>query len=419
LTKMQAFGYIRVNSKGGVLVKIWIKILVGSILGILLGIFLPGTDKAMELFSYVNRLFIQIGRYVVFPLVFFALVAGTYELKREKKIFRVYGRTILYLLLATALLIIVGMVTVLVFSPERIPIIVEQEQAIRLPGLKETLLGLFPENLFQVLVGSGSIMAPLVLFAFLLGVNLTFDLRITSPVVQLTDSLNRIFYHINSLLCELFGFAMIVISAYFIMTVKQYEIIIGIDTALIIFAVYPALLYFLGGRQNPYKWLYAVIGPALTAFFSGDNYLSVVMLAKHGKENLGVPRRVGSAVYPLFAVFGRTGTVLVASATFLLVLKSYSSLEITFGQVLWTLLFSMLISLTLGTVPGLGAYVALSTLCALYGRGLQEGYLILRPIAPLLISFGVLLDVLTSAFVSLLVARHEQIAQEVDAYDFV
>jgi len=408
-------------------VKIWIKILIGSILGVLLGVFLPGTEKAMELFSFVNRLFIQIGRYVVFPLVFFALVAGTYELKREKKIFRVYGRTILYLLLATAALIIVGMVTVLVFSPERIPIIVEQEQAIRLPGLKETLLGLFPDNLFHVFVSPGSIMLPLVLFAFLLGLNLTFDLRITSPVVQLADSLNRIFYHINSLLCELFGLAMIVISAYFIMTVKQYEltlfkqmlIIIGIDAALIIFALFPALLYFLGGRQNPYKWLYAVIAPALTAFFSGDNYLSVVMLAKHGKENLGVPRRVGSGVYPLFAIFGRAGTALVASATFLLVLKSYSSLEITVGQVLWTLLFSLLISLTLGTVPGLGAYVALSTLCALYGRGLQEGYLILRPIAPLLISFGVLLDVLTSAFVSLLVSRHEQIAQDVDAYDFV
>ena len=407
--------------------KIWIKILIGSILGVLLGIFVPGSEKGMELFSFINRLFIQIGRYVVFPMVFFALVAGTYELKREKKIFRVYGRTILYLLLAAVLLIIVGMVTVLLFSPERIPIIVEQEQAIRLPGLRETLLSLFPENLFQALVGPGSIMLPLVLFAFLLGVNLTFDLRVTTPVVQLTDSLNRIFYHINSLLCELFGLAMVVISAYFIMTIKQYEltlfkqmlIIIGIDAALIIFAVFPALLYFLGGRQNPYKWLYAVIAPALTAFFSGDSYLSVVMLAKHGKENLGVPRRVGSAVYPLFAIFGRAGTALVAGATFLLVLKSYSSLEITFVQVLWTLLFTLLISLTLGTVPGLGAYVALSTLCALYGRGLQEGYLILRPIAPFLISFGVLLDVLTSAFVSFLVSRHEQIAQEVDAYDFV
>ena len=407
--------------------KIWIKILIGSILGVALGILLPGTEVAMELFSYISHLFIRIGRYVVFPLVFFALIAGTYELKREKKIFRVYGRTVLYLLLATALLIVVGMVTVLLFSPDRIPIIVEQEAAFQLPGLKETLLGLFPENLFQALVGSGSILLPVVFFAFLLGVNLTFDLRITTPVVQLTDSLNRIFYHINSLLCELFGLAMIAISAYFIMTVKRYElalfkqilIIIGIDTALVVFAIYPLLLYLLGGRQNPYKWLYAVLAPVLTAFFSGDNYLSLTMLAKHGKENLGVPRRVGSAVYPLLVIFGRSGTAMVAGATFLLVLKSYSSLEITFVQVLWTLLFTLLISLTLGTVPGLGAYVALSTLCALYGGGLQEGYLILRPVAPLLISFGVLLDVLSSAFISLLVARHEQIGENVDAYDFV
>jgi aerobic C4-dicarboxylate transport protein len=382
-------------------VKIWIKIFVGSILGVMLGLFLPGTEKAMELFSFLNRLFIQVGRYVVFPLVFFALAVGTYELKREKKIFRVYGRTILYLLLSTALLIIVGMVTVLVFSPERIPIIVEQEASIELPGFKETLLGLFPQNLFQALVGPGSIMLPVVFLAFLLGVNLTFDLRITGPVVQLADSLNRIFYHINTLLCELFGFAMIVISAYFVMTVRRHDlalfkqilIIIGIDSALVVFAIYPALLYFFGGRQNPYKWLYAVIAPALTAFFSGDNYLSVVMLARHGKENLGVPRRVGSAVYSLFAVFGRTGTALVAGATFLLVLKSYSSLEVTFVQVLWTLLFTLLISLTLGTVPGLGSYVALSTLCAIYGRGLQEGYLIL--------------------------ARHEQIGEEVGIYEFV
>ena len=88
-------------------------------------------------------------------------------------------------------------------------------------------------------------------------------------------------------------------------------------------------------------------------------------------------------MYPLFAVFGRTGTALVASATFLLVLNSYSSLEITFMQVLWTLLFSLLISLTLGTVPGLGSYVALSTLCAIYGKGLRQYILgdLLQPVS--------------------------------------
>ncbi len=407
--------------------KIWIKILIGSIIGVLLGTLLPGTEKAMEAFSYLSRLFIQVGRYVVFPLVFFALMIGTYELKREKKIFHVYGRTILYLLLAAGLLIVVGMVTVLLFSPERIPIIVEQEKTFSLPGLRETLLAVFPENLFQALVGPGNVLLPVVFLALLLGVNLTFDLRITGPVVQLVDSLNRIVYHLNSLLCELFGIAMIAITTYFVMTVRQYDlalfkqilIILGIDCALVVFAIFPALLYFLGGQQNPYKWLYAVLAPALTAFFSGDNYLTLVMLAKHGKENLGVPRRVGSAVYSLFAIFGRAGTAMVAGTAFLLVLKSYSSLEISFLQVLWTLAFSLFVSLTLGTVPGLGAYVALSILCGIYGRGIQEGYLILRPIAPLLVSFGVLLDVLSSAFVSLLVAKHEQVAEEVEAYDYV
>jgi aerobic C4-dicarboxylate transport protein len=408
-------------------VKIWIKLLIGSIIGVLLGVFVPASGRSMEVFSYLSRLLIQVGRYVVFPLVFFSVMAGTYELRREKRMLPVYGRIVLYLVLAAVLLVVVGMVTLLVFSPERIPIIVEQQRSFQLPTLQETLLSLFPSNLFQALVGSGNLLLPVMLVALLVGINLTFDLRITSPVVQLVDSLTRIFYHLNSLMCELFGFAMVVIGAYFIMTVKgsdlalfkQIFIILGINCALVIFAIYPALLYLLGERKNPYKWLYAVIGPALVGFLSGDNYLSVTMLVKHGRENLGVPRRVGSATYSVFAVFGRAGSAMVAAAGFLLVLKSYSSLEVSFLQVLWTLAFSVLVSLFLGPVPGLGAYVALSTLCAMYGRGLQEGYLILNPIAPLLVSFGAILDVITSAFASFLVARHQQVHEEVDIYDFV
>ena len=105
--------------------------------------------------------------------------------------------------------------------------------------------------------------------------------------------------------------------------------------------------------------------------------------------------------------------------TFLLVLKSYSSLEITAVQIFMTFGFTLLISLTLGSVPGLGAFVALSMLCAVFGKGLQEGYLILKPIAPLLISFGVLMDVVTSAFVSLLISKHEDLWDDIDPADYV
>jgi aerobic C4-dicarboxylate transport protein len=408
-------------------VKIWIKLLIGSVVGIILGLLLPAAGGSMDVVGFLSRLVIQIGRYVVFPLTFFGLVIGTYELKREKKLGPVYGRLVLFLLGSGLLLVLIGIGSLLAFSPERIPIIVEREAALRLPGLRETLLGLFPENLFQALIGSGSVLLPVLFLAVLIGVNLTFDLHVTNPVVQLADSLSRVFYHINSLLAELFGIAMVAIAAAFLMNVRQgdlalfrqFLVIMAIDTALIVFAVYPALLYLLGERENPYKWLYASIAPALVGFFSGDGYLSITMLVKHGRENLGVPRRVGSTVYPLFAVFGRAGTALVASASFLLILKSYSSLEISFLQILWTTAFSLLVSLALGSVPGMGAYVALATLCGLFGRGLQEGYLILRPIAPLLISFAVLLDVLTSGFVALLVARKVGAWQTVDPQDFV
>ena len=119
--------------------KIWIKILTGILLGALLGYFLPGSKATVETATFISLLVIRIGRYVVFPLVFFALIVGTYELKREKRLFKVYGRTILYLVLSTALLTIVGVLSVLLFSPERIPIIIESAVAFEITGFKESL----------------------------------------------------------------------------------------------------------------------------------------------------------------------------------------------------------------------------------------------------------------------------------------
>lgn len=407
--------------------KIWIKVLTGILLGALLGYFLPGSKATVETVAFISSLVIRIGRYVVFPLVFFSLIVGTYELKREKKLFSVYGRILLYLFLSTALLTVIGVLSVLIFSPERIPIIIESEVAFEIAGFKESLFQVFPTNMFEVLTASGQVLLPVIFLAFILGINLDFEIRITNPVVQLLDALSRIFYHLNSLLVELFSIGLIAVTANFFITLrvsdlslfKELFIILTFDLILVIFGIYPGLLYLLGGRENPYRYLYAVIGPAFTAFFTGDEYLAISMLVRHGKESLGVPRRVGSAVYPLFAFFGRAGTALVTGISFILILKSYSSLEISFTQILWTLGFTILTSLTLGSVPGLGSLVAVSLLCSLFGRGIQEGYLILKPVAPLLISAGVVLDVVTSAFVAFLVSKHEEVWQEIDIVDYL
>ncbi len=407
--------------------KIWIKLLIGIILGLIIG-FLVNTGNSVEnLLGYLSRLFIQIGRYVIFPMVFFSLVMGTYELKREKKLFRVYGKILVYLLGSTIILVIIGILSVVIFSPERIPIITEKEKQLQIYGIKEVFLHIFPSNLFKVFVEPGNFMLPLVFLSFFLGVNMDFDKQLSRPALQFFDSMSRTLYHANSLIVELFGIAAIGIISYRVVyfrnvnmeIFKQLLIILLFDTLFVVFAVYPALLHLLGDRVNPYRWLYASLASLVTALVTGDEYLSVGMLSKHGKESMGVKRSVGTAVYPIFALFGRAGTAMVTSVSFILILRSYSSLELSFMQYLWVGLFSLLTSFFLFSVPGMGAFVSLAFLSSYYGKGLEDGYLILRPVIPLLVSAGVMVDVLTSSLVSFLIGKSEGLSESGEIENFI
>jgi Na+/H+-dicarboxylate symporter len=405
--------------------KIWIKLLVGSVLGLIAGLAIP--PSAQGVFNQIASFLIGIGRYVIFPFIFFSLGIGTSELRQERRLARVYLSAFKYLALSTAVLIVLGTISVLVFPPERVPISVEAGKAFPVASLMGGLTAIFPRNLFSLFASSGDFLIPIIVLAFLLGMNLDFDRQLTRPIVQIFDSLSRIFYHMNSLIVELFGIAMIAITAAWIMqishqslgTYKQILIILAVDVVVVIFGVFPGCLYLLGVKQSPYKWLYAAAGPAIAALFTGDQYVSLGILTKHGKESFGVPRMIGSAVYPLFASLGRAGSAMVASVSFILILRSYSSLEVSFFQVLWVIAFSFIVSFVLGSVPGSGAFFAIFMLCNLYGKGLQEGYLILKAIAPLLVSFGAIIDVITSAFTSLLITREENLWTEVEMENFI
>ena len=149
------------------------------------------------------------------------------------------------------------------------------------------------------------------------------------------------------------------------------------------------------------------------------------MLVKHGKENLGIPRRIRSAVYPFFAVFGRAGTALVSSVSFFLILNSLlPAADIDIVKILYVFSFSFLVSFVLGSVPGLGTYMAITLLCYQFDRfwptfGLLEHYKILEPIKLILVSFGVFVDIITSFLVSYLIGYKEKDVSIKELRDFI
>ncbi|MDX9800356.1 MAG: cation:dicarboxylase symporter family transporter [Spirochaetia bacterium] len=409
--------------------KIWVKYLIGLVLGIIAGIiFSNNSSTAMQAVKPYADIFINIGRYSFYPLVFFSLTIGVHELLLNKKFFVIHRNSFLMIIGTALFSTLIGILTALLFSPERIPVLLEKKAVETIIPLSDQLFSIFPKNLFIIFSDSGNFILPTVFLALLLGVNFNFDKVITKPVVQLFDSLNRITYNINSLILEIMAPGMGFFSAWLFFTVssirqialyKQLFLILFICTAFMIFLVFPAILYITGFKEKPYKYLYAVAGAAIAGFLTGDNYLSSNVLIKHCHENLGISRKAGSVSVTLFAIFGRSGTALVSSVCFILMLKSYSSMDINILQILYVALLIFLVSFTLCSVPGMGVMVLLTIVSAIYGHGIEDGYLMFKPVLPLLLSFAVLVDIVTAGISSMIIAHLEGERNEVEIRDFI
>jgi Na+/H+-dicarboxylate symporter len=246
--------------------------------------------------------------------------------------------------------------------------------------------------------------------------------------VLLFDSLSRVFYQINSFFVEFLGVLIIAATARNVLELRSAAraevyrpllITVGAEALIVALVVLPAILWFFGGKKNPYRVLYGLLAPSLAALVSGDLYFSLGTLMKHSKESLGVRRRANALDIPLAAIFGRAGTALITSTAFIVVLSSYSNLGVTYGSLLWIVIFAPLATLLVGTSPDRGAMAALMALCSLYRRGFENGFLIAAPVALPLIAIGSFLDALWAGCASLLLARRSELSQEKEARFFI
>jgi Na+/H+-dicarboxylate symporter len=265
-------------------------------------------------------------------------------------------------------------------------------------------------------------------FAFFLGMGLSYDKNYSKPVIALIDSLSRIFFHIASFFIEILGFMMIVLSSYWMIRFKgvlQADIflnlilLLAIIAAVLGFGILPLFLYILRPKTNPWAILYGTLGPAISAFFSGDTNFSFLVLLWHLKENLAIKRRSNAVSMALFSTVCRAGSAMVAAVAFIVIFKSYSSLGITTNELLSIGIRAFIISFMLARHPGDGAYTALAVLCLGYGHGFEAGYLILKPIAFYRIAIGTFLDVIITAFASYVVAQSSGYVSERKVSQFI
>jgi len=395
--------------------KIWLKFLIGSFLGILAGFLLPSNNQnVLGALSWLEQLAIGIGRYALVPMLFFSLTIAVYELRQDGQFWRLVFHTFIAVIACAFFVIAAGIIITLIFTPSRIPILMEEQIEVLSLGTSENILDLFPSNMFSALAGNGVYLLPVYVFAFFLGMGLSYDRNYTKPVISLVDSLSRIFYHVASFFSEILAIVLIALSAYWAVRYnnvlkadmfRDLIVLLGVFSVVLAFGILPLFLYFIKPKTNPWVVLYGSLGQAFSSFFSGDINFTLPVVFRHLKENLGVRRRSSTVTLTLFTVFGRAGSAMIAASAFIVIIQSYVSLEFSTLDILTIGANAFLISFMLARCPGTGAYTALAALCLAYGKGYESGYLILKPLAFYLISIGAFLDTMIATFASHAIAR--------------
>lgn len=393
--------------------KLWLKYLIGIVAGLILAAVLPPSSvQSQATLDFIVDLVARIGRFTLVPVLFFSVAVSAFKLRNERQLVKTSAWTLGVIVVSSLGLMLLGLITALIIKLPRIPITTEKVSEV-VPFTWQVLVRkVFPYSGFEALV-DGVYLFPCFVFAFLAGAGSASDLNASKAAVSLFDSLSKVFYIVMSFFTEILAIGMIAVMVRwtldFAATAKTgvfngLILMLFIILLLIAFVIYPLILRFFCHELHPYKVLYAATCPFITAFFSGDTNLALAIHLRHGKESLGIKRRVNAFAFPLFSIFGRGGAALVQTISFVLILRSYSSLGIPVTDVFWIGGISFVLSFALAGIPCGGPFIAVTTMCLVYGRNFESGYLLLKSAAPVICAFAAGIDALTAIFGSYIVA---------------
>ena len=394
--------------------KLWLKYLLGIGVGILAAVFFsPLSETEAAVLEFVVEIAVRFVRYALVPFLFFSTAVGVFRLRMDNVLGKSCAWFVAFTLLSSALLVALGLASALFFHLPRIPILAETVSELPSFDWKDLLLKLFPYSSFQAL-DEGSYLLPCYVFAFLLGAAAASDKGGAKEAVSLFDSLAKVTYSLLSFFIDIFSVAMIAVTCNwaigFVSLVKNGSyaglfLMLAGDFLFVALIFYPLVIRIFCPGSHPYRILLASITPLVAAFFTGDSNVALALNLRHGREALGIRGRSNAFALPLFSVLSRSGSAMVQAAAFVQILRSYSSLGISFSTALWIALLAFALSFLLGSYPVGGSFAAITAMCLLYGNGFKLEFLLLKNVAPMFCAFAAATDCLVAIFGTYFVAH--------------
>ncbi len=367
------------------------KMAIGFAAGLLLGLLvytleLNGADLFIRYVTDpVGQLFLRLLFMLVIPLIFSALVLGVVEIGDPESLGRIGFKTLLYILVVTAIAVTIGLVMVNVFEPgagmsrEVGAALMARESAASAAILThresmsgmEILLNIVPRNPVQA-AANGELIA-VMFFALMFGIAATV---MRTPGVNAFIGTVQGVYEISLKLIDwvirtapyaVFALMFSLAAKVGLTALKplaMYVLVAVGAMAVHTLVVFPLLLRFLG-RMSPLFFFQRAQLAMLTAFSTSSSSATLPTTLRVAEEELGTPRRIGRFVCTLGATANMNGTALFEGIT-VLFLAQFFLIDLSMGQQVLIVLMCVLGGVGAAGVPG-GSLPVVAMILVMFG----------------------------------------------------
>lgn len=356
-------------------VKIFIGLFAGIVFGYILN-FMGGTsvpminDHILPFLQFLGDLFIKLIKMVVVPLVFFSIMNAAISLGDIKKLRSIGIKTIVWFLFTSALAVTIGLILANLIKPGKGvnfgSVSPEAVEAVKLPGIYQTLLDLIPNNPFQSLV-NGDMMAVIV-FALFVGFAIIMIGERAQPVIELISICAEAMLKIIGVIVAVipigvFGLMAVAITNFgtaIFGPVLKFIITDYLACLIMLLIVYSLLLKFVA-KVSPFPFYKKAFEPWMIAFSTCASSAALPVSMEVAPTKLGVPRDISDFVVPFGNTANMDGTNIYFGIIVVFAAQLYG-LELSIGQQIMLVLQATLLSVGCAATPQVGLVISITLL---------------------------------------------------------
>ncbi|MDH3627715.1 MAG: dicarboxylate/amino acid:cation symporter [Acidobacteriota bacterium] len=319
-------------------------------------------------FDGIARIFLNLLKMVVVPLVFFTLVSGLIGMGDASRLGRIGTRTFGLYILTSLIACVSGLLWVNTLRPGANLSLAMPHDPVDTSGVPQTfwdvLVNIVPSNVIDA--AARTELVGVIFFAILFGV---FILKIGD---EQRETMTRFIKAGSEVMMKMVGFVIALAPIGIAGLIARMLAIVGLDAlrAMLpyVLTVFLALfthmlvtlpiLVWVMTRRNPYRFLSKMMPALVTGFSSASSSGTLGVTMERAEKGAGISNRIASFVLPIGATVNMDGTALYEIVTVLFIAQVHAGVDpnfsLTIGQQLMVVFLGLTISIGAAGIPHAG-----------------------------------------------------------------